>query len=268
MLAAYPGEGGLPVLSDVYIYLSNGTFYSWDLSEFAWNPGGSNTGAPVPTKICNIFTNTSHEYPAPPITDFDICYIDGDTYLAATAPLDYPGVGSPHDTYGLLIINLTRIQNEEIEDLNTQGALGQGGDTKIRLMEDGVAMVQLQTGTGSNAYDFDALAASPVFANYILFQALYSSEGTLSRLYTLDMGYFADITRTSGNLALPDDAYLDDPDHVFAQMIIDSEGNLVIFDAEGNVVGPPIHVLDLNETGTGTGGTADTAVRIVYWKIS
>ncbi len=264
ILAAYPGEGGLPVLSDVYIYLSNGTFYSWDLNKYDWSQPGID--APVPEKIFNVYTNTGHEYPAPPITDFDIAYIGGDTYLAATAPLDYPGIGSPHDTYGLLIVNLTRIQQEGTIDLNTQGALGQSGDTKLRLMEDGVAMVQLQTGTGGNAYDFEQLAASPIFANYYLYQALYSTDATLSRLYTLDMGYVAGLLRGKGNVSLPDDAYIDDPDNAFAAMFIDSQGNLVILDADGNVIRVVEGVLDFSETGTGTGSTGSTGVRTVYWK--
>jgi hypothetical protein len=264
ILAAYPGEGGLPVLSDVYIYLSNGTFYSWDLNRYDWSQPGID--APVPEKIFNVYTNTGHEYPAPPITDFDIAYIGGDTYLAATAPLDYPGWGSPHDTYGLLIVNLTRIQEEGTINLNTQGALGQSGDTKLRLMEDGVAMVQLQTGKGGNAYDFEQLAASPIFANYYLYQALYSTDATLSRLYTLDMGYVAGLLRGKGNVSLPDDAYIDDPDNAFAAMFIDSEGNLIILDADGNVVRVIEGVLDFSETGTGTGSTGSTGVRTVYWK--
>ena len=73
ILAAYPGEGGLPVLSDVYIYLSNGTFYSWDLNGYDWRYVGST--APKPSKIFNVYTNPSHQIPAPPITDFDIAYI-------------------------------------------------------------------------------------------------------------------------------------------------------------------------------------------------
>jgi len=264
ILAAYPGEGGLPVLSDVYIYLSNGTFYSWDLNRYDWSQAGID--APVPVKIFNVYTNTGHTYPAPPITDFDIAYIGGDTYLAATAPLDYPGVGSPHDTYGLLIVNLTRIQDEGTVDLNTQGALGQSGDTKLRLMEDGVAMVQLQTGKGGNAYDFEQLAASPIFANYYLYQALYSTDATLSRLYTLDMGYVAGLMRGKGNVSLPDDAYIDDPENAFAAMFIDSEGNLIILDADGNVVRVIEGVLDFSDTGTGAGSTGSTGVRTVYWK--
>ncbi len=264
ILAAYPGEGGLPVLSDVYIYLSNGTFYSWDLNKYDWSQPGID--APVPKKIFNVYTNTGHTYPAPPITDFDIAYIGGDTYLAATAPLDYPGWGSPHDTYGLLIVNLTRIQQKEITDLNTQGAQGQSGDTKLRLMEDGVAMVQLQTGQGGNAYDFEQLAASPIFANYYLYQALYSTDATLSRLYTLDMGYIAGLIRGRGNASLPDDAYIDDPNNAFAAMFIDSEGNLIILDAEGNVVRVIEDVLDFSDMGTGIGSTGSTGVRTVYWK--
>lgn len=269
MLAAYPGEGGLPVLSDVYIYLSNGTFYSWDLNRFGWSVGGSNIGAPVPEKIFNVYTNPSKEYPAPPITDFDICYINGDTYLAATAPLVYPGIGQSHDTYGLLIVNLTRIQDEGIENLNTQGALGQSGDTKLRLMETGVAMVQLQTGKGSHAYDFEELVASPIFANYVLYQAQYSTEGELSRLYTLDMGYIAGITRNNngkGNASLPDDAYIDDFDNRYASMLIDSEGNLVLLDAEGNVVHIIEGVLDYSNVSAGAAGSSGSGVDTVYWK--
>ncbi|MDN5319326.1 MAG: hypothetical protein PWR00_1289 [Thermovirga sp.] len=263
MLAAYPGNGGLPVLSDVYVYLSNGTFWKWDL-----NDPEKSIEEKVPQKLFTVYTNEGHTYPAPPITDFDIAYINGDTYLAATAPLDYPGIGQPHDAYGLLIVNLSYITSNGITELNTQGALGQGGDTKLRLMDYGVAMVQLQTGTGGgkNAHDFDELAASPLFANYVLYQAIYSTDGGLSRLYTLDMGYIAGLERAKGNVALPDDAYIDDTEHHFAGMTIDSKGNLIIFDEEGNIVYKIEGVLDLGGTGTGTGTTGSSGVRIVYWK--
>jgi hypothetical protein len=267
MLAAYPGEGGLPVLSDVYVYLSNGTFYSWDLNRYGWDRNSSNLDGPVPEKIFNVYTNEGHKLPAPPITDFDIAYIGGDIYLAATAPLDYPGEGQPHDTYGLLIVNLTHIQENNIVDLNTQGAQGQGGDTKLWLMGEGVAMVQLQTKIGGNTYDFDELAASPLFANYVLYQAQYSTNGELSRLYTLDLAYIAGLTRSSGNVTLPDDSYIDDPDNRFAAMTIDSEGNLVIFDEAGNVVYTIEGVLDYSNVGPGTGPTGDSGVRTVYWKV-
>ena len=264
ILAAYPGEGGLPVLSDVYIYLSNGTFYSWDLNGYDWRYVGST--APKPSKIFNVYTNPSHQIPAPPITDFDIAYIGGDTFLAATAPLTYPGYGQSHDTYGLLIINLSRIQREGITELNTQGAQGQSGDTKLRLLETGVAMIQLQTGHGAHAYDFEQLAASPIFVDYRLFQALYSTDATLSRLYTLDMAYIAGLTRKKGNVSLPDDAYLDDPDNAFTAMFVDSEGNLVILDEEGNVVKVLEDVLNFDETGTGAGSTGSSGVTAIYWK--
>lgn len=254
----------MPVLSDVYIYLSNGTFYSWDLNGYDWRYVGST--APKPSKIFNVYTNPSHQIPAPPITDFDIAYIGGDTFLAATAPLTYPGYGQSHDTYGLLIINLSRIQREGITELNTQGAQGQSGDTKLRLLETGVAMIQLQTGHGAHAYDFEQLAASPIFVDYRLFQALYSTDATLSRLYTLDMAYIAGLTRKKGNVSLPDDAYLDDPDNAFTAMFVDSEGNLVILDEEGNVVKVLEDVLNFDETGTGAGSTGSSGVTAIYWK--
>jgi len=110
------------------------------------------------------------------------------------------------------------------------------------------------------------LAASPLFANYVLYQAIYSTDGGLSRLYTLDMGYIAGLERSKGNVALPDDAYIDDTEHHFAGMTIDSKGNLIIFDEEGNIVYKIEGVLDLGGTGSGSGTTGSTGVRIVYWK--
>jgi len=271
LLAAYPPtDDALPVLSDVYVYLSNGTFYSWDLSS----------EDPVPEKIFNVYTNEGHGYPAPPITDFDIAYFPDpedpnstETYLAATAPLDYPGVGQPHDTYGLLLVNLTLIQEKEVQDLNTQGAQGQSGDEKIKLVEDGVVMIQLQTGKGGQAYDFNELAAAPVFlskeTNGVLeaklFMALYTDEGDVSRLYTLDLSYLSEITGHSGQVDLPDDPFVDYIGQEFSSITINSEGDLLLLDAEGGVIDTIENVVDL---GLGPpGGTSELDnLGIVYWE--
>lgn len=269
ILSAYPKEPALynylPLLSDVYVYLSNGTFFKWNLQ----------TGTKVPQKLFTVYTNEGHAAPAPPITDFDISYVYvGDnlhTYLAATAPLEFP-TGNPHDTYGLFIVDLDRIT--PIADLNTQGALGQTGDTVARVLENGVAFVQLQTrdyeaGGGSNAYDFDTIAASPLFINNILYQAIYTTEGDVSRLYTLDMTQFRmDWGHGSGgrNPPLPEDAFLDIENKEVAAMLIDSSGYLVLLDEEGNVIHrSESPVLDL---GTGAGvGTGTEGFRVVYWKV-
>jgi len=256
MLAAYPQEeGSLPVLSDVYVYLSNGTFYSWDLaSEEA-----------VPVKVFNVYTNEGHTYPAPPITDFDIAYFGGDVYLAATAPLDYPGVGQPHDTYGLLLVNLTLIQEKEVQDLNTQGSQGQSGDEKIRLVEDGVVMIQLQTGKGGNAYDFNELTAAPLFAGETLYQAQYTDEGDVSRLYTLDLSYLSDISGSSGQVFLPDDPFIDVIEQEFSAMTVNSEGDLLLLNEDGDVVLTIEDVIDLGD-GSGGGSSELNNLEIVYWK--
>jgi hypothetical protein len=262
MLAAYPQEGGLPVLSDVYIYLSNGTFYSWDLSS----------DEAVPEKVFNVYTNEGHEYPAPPITDFDIAYFGGDVYLAATAPLGYPGVGSPHETYGLLLVNISQILRSQetgspTYDLNTMGSLGQDGDEKIRLVEDGVVMIQLQTGDkGGNAYDFNELTAAPLFAGETLYQAQYTDEGDVSRLYTLDLSYLSDISGSSGQVFLPDDAFIDVIEQEFSAMTVNSEGDLLLLDESGGVVLTIEDVIDLGDGGAGGGSSELNNLEIVYWK--
>jgi hypothetical protein len=277
VLAAYPPEGGLPVLSNVYVFLSNGTFYSWNLNDSG-----------MPEKIFYLYTNTEHENVAPPITDFDISYMGDRTYLALTAPMTYPGEGQTHDTSGLLVVDLTLLQsNQEIETLNMQGGQGQDGDAKFLVGDYGVVVVQLQTSntdytddnsaSGSNAYDFEDLVAAPLFVSGTVYQALYSTEGEMSRLYTLDLWRIIEIfeeDRPAGLEWFDEDlknkvaeaytAYIDDGDQ-FAAMTIDSEGYLVILSESGEVL-QRISVVDSGDFGAG-GVSSLENLDIVYWKI-
>jgi hypothetical protein len=62
--------------------------------------------------------------------------------------------------------------------------------------------------------------------------------------------------------------YFDFEDQEVAMMVIDSQGNLVLFDRSGNIVGDPIPTgLDLYvDEGSGNDPFEGEGVHLVYWK--
>lgn len=274
ILSAYPKEGGLPVLSDVYAFLSNGSFYKWDLNS----DGGSD-----PQRIFTAKNNSSG-YPCPPITDFDIAYISGHTYLAATVAARFPD-GNPHDTSVLLMVDLDQMMKETNINktfIDPQGALGHTGDVKSKVLETGVVAIQLQTskedaeddpntGGGANVSGFETLA-SPIFISNVLYQALYSGDANLSRLYTIDFNIWGPLATKTGNPDLSvrgdDEDYEYEPyfdsDKKIGSMIIDSEGFLILYDEDGvEIYSKQV----LNYSGEGSGeDDAQKQAGLIYWR--
>jgi len=288
MLAAYPKEpyqySNLPVLSDVYVYLSNGAFYVWNLQE------GND-----PWKLFTTVTNNSptQTNPAPPIQDFDIAYFDeyGEngmethTYLAAIQEVDF-NASNPHDTTNLFVLDLDAAlgdyfaEDYEPKVLAFQSAQGQGGETLTmvkdridggNLIVDEAFEVELQTGTGSNADEFDKLVAAPLFIDGVLYMAVYSStaEGGLglSRLYTLDMDGYLDSTATGARTKLEENVdFLDFEGEEFLAATIGSDGVLYIPKSDGSVFSQDLGIdFGFGESGISSSDVGE--VLSVYWKV-
>ncbi len=279
ILSAFPPKKSLykePLLSDVYVYLSNGSLYQWDINESKSNSN--------PQFIAAFINNDGQ--PASPITDFDITYSsDGgtyDTYLAANVALTYNGA-SDHETEGLIIANLSKVSSnqssftppgqdgERIQVTNTRGDI---------VLE----VVQLQGEHGSYSPKSKTVLASPVFVGHRVYLSFYEMEGkknkfNATRLYVIEF-----LKNRSGNAKLSKASKLDDmgvgkageyfdfEEREATMMFIDSQGNLTIVfeepDSQGNITASIETGLELysGDASGETGEWSGSNLGIVYWK--
>ncbi len=284
ILAAFPprdSEYSEPLLSDIYVYLSNGSIYSWDLNE----PDSGTTTNPE-----HIITLTNNDdQPTSPLTDFDVCYVGtkglkdldttyevGDAILSANVSLTFQG-GSDHETEGLIIVNLTSLAGD------IKLPPGQAGDV-INTTNPDLMVMQLQGMSGAYTTESKTVLASPVFVANKLYLAFYEldSKGKFnaSRLYVIDFLYHT--TTDKQNDPVPEAEtlaalegeyeYYDFPDGQEAvMMFIDSQGNLVVVfeDDSGNITTETISTgleLFADYPDSGTDPFESTGVHTVYWK--
>lgn len=269
MLSVYPKSKGLPVLSDVYAYLSNGTLYKW-------NVNAENEEDYTPERLLWVYSGQK-EQPAPCLTDFDVAYIDYDTdgvlntLMSVVVCFDHDSEGvEQQDTIGLLIVDL----DKNISSINLQkfSAWGQTGDVLENLTSGGMAGIQLdyQPDQGK-AQKFKSVVGSPMFLDNVLYFAVYDPGGEdpdkepkISRLYYVDLRGGT----LGGDRKLPLDEYFTDyPDVEIASIVVDSEGYLHIFDAEGKHPAgfEPIPALDFAE-GEGVTDPDPSPVKVVSWR--
>ncbi|MGC9423982.1 hypothetical protein [Vibrio sp.] len=264
MLAAYPKDGGLPVLSDVYVYLSNGSFYKWNLD--------SNE---IPERKLRIFSaGTAKNHPAPTLTDFDIAYINYQdnpnapepaTLLSAVVPVDHvqEKEGVTQDALGLLVIDLDSVTTSEI-DLVT---INWGGDgevlQKITGGVEGVAGIALEH--KNEKEKFLSLIGSPIFIDNYLISAVYSPDAVISWLYMVNFKEVSIIENSPEKIK----EYIDEFDVQLSSMVIDSEGYLHVFDTSGNHPDgfEPISVLSYgDDEGPGNEDTDPSPVKVISWR--
>ncbi len=278
ILSAFPPQDSdyqEPLLSDVYVHLSNGAVYKWNLNPEETEPEWIVT-----------FRSERGDEIAPPLTDFDITYLSGNTYLATNVLLRNVKGDAYLDTEALLIANLTDIAAMTPEERYTiRVPPGQEGTAATSLeSQDYLLVVQLELQHGVSTTESKTVLASPVFIDQRLFLAFYelSRQGRgnnpnysmISRLYS----FLFETMMGGGNVQRLEEAdvvdgeitgdYFDFSDVEAVMMIVDSQGNLVLLDAEGNVIGEPIPTgLELaQDEGTGTGPYSSSGVHLVYWK--
>jgi len=260
ILSAFPppeSQYREPLLSDVYVHLSNGAIYRWDL-----NPADSE-----PEWLLTVKSERADEI-APPLTDFDVTYLGGKTYLATNALLrNVPGAAKL-DTEGLLVLNLTKVAEYTAEEraqiiTTIKVPPGQSGEV-VSSEDDHILFVQLELSHGVSTTGSKTVLASPVFISnekdgliesrlFLAFYELFSKgaqgrgqESKVSRLYS----FLFEAKMGQGKVQQLDEAeivdgeivgdYFDFEDQEVAMMVIDSQGNLVLFDRFGNIVGDPI----------------------------
>jgi len=227
ILAAFPPNGASPTLSDVYVYLSNGCLYYWNVQR----------GEP-PKKLLKLYVQSTKKG-LPPVGDFDIAYVreNGElhTYFAATLYRDLRG-GNPHDSFILFVMDLTSIRDIEPPDIKMQRELGQGGDALIYHVKNDEASysyIPLETDQG-NAPKFNRLVSNPVFVGGKLYLAAYSSESDMSRLYTLDAEIFQKDGKGGKKKGLEEGVdYLDFQGEAFESAVFGSDGRLYVATEDG-----------------------------------
>lgn len=272
ILSAFPPPGSgydEPLLSDIYVYLSNGAFYRLSLND----PGSSPQW---------IFTFVSKaDKIVPPTTDFDISYKGGETFLASTVFLSPVSGQAAHDTDALLLINISEIEGIPANERTVKVPPGQGGG-RAESEQTFMSVVQLEYVQGSNEPAEKVILASPVFVMgkvYVSFYELNKQKNgkiksMVTRLYGMD---FSRLMTGGGKIDLKkgdlddqeqDDDYYDILNKEAVMMMVDSSGRLVLLDAEGNVMASLATGLGGlgGEPGENDGETP-RGVRSVYWKI-
>lgn len=288
MLSVYPKNGGEPVLSDVYLYLSNGSLYYWNVQA-----------GEAPKKLASFYIQGSG-IGCPPITNFDVAYSDVNhgaenyhTYFSIVVDRDLPG-GNPGDSQSLLIVDLENLLGNDFRtasagngweplSIKMQGAEGKDATT---LMGTNPFQIQLDEGngngqgSGSNT-DLETIAADPVFVDGTLYVAAYRPEydangwrhdlAEVSRLYSIPMSRFnsgkkhGNVHSGKTNLIEGTD-YTDIEGKKATRFFVDSEGTLFLVDDSGAIV-HRADVLDMPSENE-TGGTIprDHDMEIVYWR--
>ncbi len=267
--SAFPSPGSghdKPLLSDICVYLSNGAFYRLSLNE----PGSSPQW---------IFTFVSKaDKIVPQTTDFDISYKGEETFLASTVFLSPMSGQATHDTDALLLINISEIEDIQANESTAKVPPGQGGG-RAESEQTFMSVVHLEYVHGSNEPAEKVILASPVFVmgkDYVSFYELNRQnngkiKSMVTRLYAMD---FSRLMTGGGKIDLKegdlddqkqDDDYYDILNKEAVMMMVDSSGELVLLDAEGNVMASLATGLG-GEPGENDGETP-RGVRSVYWKI-
>jgi hypothetical protein len=271
ILSAFPYNGTEPVMSDVYVQLSSGSIYKWDVS---------NNGVPQ----WKITILTSSGTPAYPVTDFDIAYNTiGEVQMACILPLDFNNY--KHDTDALIAFNLdTLLANHTNTDgtpkyaeltAYTLAAPPGLGDEKFKKLTD-YLLVQLQSRSG-NDITRNEIPGSPVFINNRLFVSVFV-ENQKKTPYTLYQDVFGinwlTVASNTGNKLIVGDINagadlqkweLSSETQKGVAMFVDSQGNLVLLDEAGNRIARVDNLMDY--TGTGGGGSSlFSKMNVIYWK--
>ncbi len=260
ILAAFPPPDyplQKPLLSSIYVYLSNGSLYRWNLND-----------GEAPKWIATF--QNKKGLPLAPLTDFDISYLNGKTYLAATVAFTYNGA-SAHQTSGLMSVDLTAVESMDVTDrvFQRDPVAGQEGDIVSSPKNDPIMLVQLQGAKGAYTTGTKEVMASPVFIKEKLYLAYYelttSKKINLSRLYVIP---FASMIG-SGNIQkltdIPGALYELEEQRV-VNMFVDSKGNLVLIGEEGETLLSLPTGLEYAGVGSGSAASTFNKMSVVYWK--
>ena len=284
ILAAYPKEAaeageGSPVLTDVYVQLSSGSVYFWNLQETP----SEGEAVSSPRKLLTVTnSNGNNAEICPPLTNFDVAYYEGDTYLAMVVAYEPQGNGNSHDTPVLLVINLEEQFGDDFRspdsgsdieaqtiDLNSEGL---GFDTIKPLGNDEIYVMQMDQQGSSKEGDFDILISDPVFLNGKLYLSAFSdtTDPEYTLLYHIPLSLFTDSQKTriqkeKGDPPSESEIYTL-IEASGAQMFVDASGTLFIVDDQGGVVYSADVMGNLGEMGVSGDIAPEDQMQVIYWR--
>lgn len=251
--AVAPWGETTPRLDEIYFYLSNGSFYSWDL----------NAGT-APVSLLDVeFKLQGEYYNAEVVQDFDGTFleVDGEThrFVAFVVRLQKAGQGQGGGIiYGAIVVDVTKL----VADGSLPQTLEIGthwGQTNVFVSEsDSVQSMYLAEHMhGNEAFPVSA----PFFYDGKLIIAATGYQSTGSERGEYGKVFIAD--PITGEVQT--DTYRDTK--LIGGALVDESGVLRVATEDGTILSVDLTDYGLDVPGSGTGGGTSGEVSTVYWKI-
>lgn len=251
--AIVPWEESTPKLEEIYFYLSNGSFYGWDLDA------GSS-----PQSLLDVEFKVSGEYyNAEVVQDFDGTFlvVDGETHRFVAFVVRLTKAGAGHGggvIYAALVVDVTKLQDEEsLPDTLEIGT--HWGVTNVFVTEsDSVQSMYLaEQMHGNEAYPVSA----PFFydGKLIIAATGYQSTGR-------DSGYYGKVfiaDPLTGEVQT--ETYRDT--QLVGGALVDESGILRVATSAGTILSLDLADYGLSAPGSGSGATPGD-MNTIYWKIT
>ncbi|MEA3508223.1 MAG: hypothetical protein U9R40_04835 [Synergistota bacterium] len=255
--ALVPWGESTPKLEEVYFYLSNGSFYSW-------NP---DTGSDPQSLVEFSFKLQGDYYNSEVIQDFDGTFlmVDGDVhrFVAFVVRMEKAGAGQGGgDIYGAILVDVTKLA-EEADSLPESIEIGRAwGDTnEFNPENDSESVYSMYL--SEQMHGNETFPVSPPF--FYDGKLIIATTGYLNTGQQSQRGYVSNV-------------YIADPLTHDVQQIdtlyhtklvggagVDSEGVLHLPTSDGDMVDVDLTQYGLNEPGAG--GVTSGDIDSVYWRI-
>lgn len=259
-----------PLLKEVYVHLSNGALYRWDVSQ----PPSTTNPEMVALSIYDYTytdADTGEEFSivsGPSTQDFDGTYLPVDDEYHRFLALVLKGGKEPKgDLRGLASIDVDRIlASDKVFVINAENAWGHGNKDRVDAFEDDMGWFVLLAGGDASEGKFwnEVLTVSaPVFIDGRIVLAGYQPDTGTSWVYNID-------AQPEDQAVIVDDqtAY-ENTEFVGGATINNSgpDGQAVIFVGTDTGVAASQDIEGVQwDTGVGSGTSGSDAMQIVYWK--
>lgn len=251
--AIVPWGERTPKLEEIYMYLSNGSFYGWDL-----NAGSS------PQSLLDVeFKLQGEYYNAEVVQDFDGTFLEVDgephRFVAFVVRLQKAGAGQGGGIiYAAILVDVTKLKSEG--SLPQELEIGtHWGQTNVFVTESTSvqSMYLAEQMHGNEAYPVSA----PFFYDGKLiiaatgYQSTGSDRGDYGKIFIADPLTGDVQTETFRDTRLVGGA------------LVDESGILRVATSDGSILSLDLSDYGLEVPGSGTGGVTSGDVGTIYWKM-